>query len=91
MSCCRKQANPFHIAKRAGAAPDAAVGNAAHPGAGAPVLAQFEYVGTTGLTTSGPVSGRHYRFDRPGARVTVDARDARALATVRNLRLVKMA
>jgi hypothetical protein len=48
----------------------------------------FEYVGPTGLTAIGGVSGRRYRFDRPGARVIVDPRDRPSLAAVPNLRQV---
>lgn len=47
---------------------------------------QFEYVGSTALTTVGPVTGQRYRFERPRARVAVDARDANAIAAVPNLR-----
>jgi len=32
-----------------------------------------------------PVTGRYYRFDRPGARLTVDPRDSRWLLSVPNL------
>lgn len=46
----------------------------------------FEYVGNTALTAVGPVSGRHYRFERAGARVTVDPRDRPGLATIPHLR-----
>lgn len=48
----------------------------------------FEYVGTTGLTAFGPVTGRRYRFARPGARLPVDDRDAAAMAGVPALRRV---
>jgi hypothetical protein len=48
----------------------------------------FEYVGRTGMTIIGPVSGRRYRFDRPGARVPVDSRDRPSLAAIANLRQV---
>jgi hypothetical protein len=48
----------------------------------------FEYVGQTGLTVTGPVSGGSYRFDRPGARQAVDARDRAALANIQVLRAV---
>lgn len=34
----------------------------------------------------GPVSGRRYRFDRPGAREEIDLRDQPGLASVPNLR-----
>jgi len=48
--------------------------------------ATFEYVGRTGLTVRGPVTGRQYRFDRPGSRVEVDPRDRPSVAAVPMLR-----
>jgi hypothetical protein len=48
----------------------------------------FEYVGRTGLTVIGPISGKHYRFERPGARLVVDPRDQLSLAAVPKLRQV---
>jgi hypothetical protein len=48
----------------------------------------FQYVGRTRLTVIGPVTGRAYRFDRPGASLDVDFRDRRSLAVVPNLRQV---
>ncbi len=53
-----------------------------------PIRVFFEYTGRTGLTTTGPASGRRYRFDAPGARQEVDPRDRSALATVPHLRQV---
>lgn len=50
----------------------------------------FEYFGKTGLTVVGPISGNEYRFDRPGARVSVDIRDRRPVAAVPNLREVEL-
>jgi len=47
---------------------------------------RFEYLGATGLTVVGPVSGRQYRFAAPGARVAIDPRDRRALARIPGLR-----
>ncbi len=47
---------------------------------------EFEYTGTTALTVIGPYTGRRYRFNRPGARLTVDGRDAFALVHVPVLR-----
>jgi hypothetical protein len=41
------------------------------------------------MTVIGPVSGVRYRFDRPGARVEVDARDRALLASIRQLRQVR--
>lgn len=49
---------------------------------------RFEYVGSTGLTAVGPVTGKRYRFDRPGSRVLVDPRDAPSLAAVPHLRRI---
>ena len=46
----------------------------------------FEYVGATGMTVIGPATGRRYRFDRPGATVSVDPRDAPALTAVPRVR-----
>jgi hypothetical protein len=48
----------------------------------------FEYVGGTGLTVTGGVSGQRYRFDAPGARVVVDPRDRPSMALVPVLRQV---
>ena len=49
----------------------------------------FQYTGRTGLTVIGRETGSRYRFDSPGAVVTVDARDRLALVVVPNLRQVK--
>lgn len=46
----------------------------------------FEYVGATGMTVIGPATGRRYRFDRHGATLPVDRRDAPALNAVPNVR-----
>ncbi len=46
----------------------------------------FEYTGKTSLTVTGPMTRATYRFDGPGARAAVDARDSAALATIRALR-----
>jgi hypothetical protein len=48
----------------------------------------FEYVGKTGLTIVGAVSGRRYRFDRPGSRLPVDPVDKPSLAALTQLRRV---
>lgn len=60
----------------------------------APMTAQsstsvvFEYTGATGLTALGPITGVRYRFNRPGARIPVDVRDAQGLSAVPVLRRV---
>jgi hypothetical protein len=46
----------------------------------------FEYIGRTALTVLGPVSRMPYHFDRPGARMHVDPRDAQGLVGVPVLR-----
>lgn len=84
MSCCGKHraasaAPPPRI-------PTATTGNAAPPPRQTSVF--FEYVGRTGLTIVGPVSGRRYRFDAPGSRQPVDRADKPSLAAVRVLRQV---
>lgn len=49
----------------------------------------FEYAGNTGLTATGPFTGRRYRFDGTGAQVAVDARDVPSLLGIPNLRRVR--
>lgn len=51
----------------------------------------FQYVGSTALTVVGPATGRCYRFDRPGATLTVDLRDRATLAGIRSLRMQQVA
>ena len=46
----------------------------------------FQYVGRTGLSVIGPMSGKRYRFDRHGATIPADPRDRRSLAAVPGLR-----
>ncbi len=47
---------------------------------------EFEYVGATALTVTGPATGRRYRFEGPGAHMVVDPRDRPGLARVPKLR-----
>jgi hypothetical protein len=46
----------------------------------------LEYVGPTGLTVRGPVSGKTYRFSNSGTQLAVDARDASYLLAIPSLR-----
>ena len=46
----------------------------------------FEYVGMGAFAVIGAVTGIRYAFERPGARVEVDARDWRFLSTLPGLR-----
>ncbi len=63
---------------RAASQPQVRVGDSAY----------IRYFGKTGLTVTGPVSSRIYRFSANGAPVAVDARDVASLARVPNLRVV---
>ena len=46
----------------------------------------FQYVGRTGLTVIGPITGLRYRFEGPGEKLDVDPRDVRWLAGIPSLR-----
>jgi hypothetical protein len=50
-----------------------------------PSFQYFEYVGATGITAFGPVTGRRYRFASHGAIVAVDDRDAPSMSGVPNV------
>ncbi len=58
----------------------------------APVVSErpvtFEYTGKTALAVTGPLTHANYRFPEPGARVTVDAREAGSFAALPNVRRV---
>lgn len=49
----------------------------------------YQYIGKTGLTVIGTVTGKSYNFDKPGAITEIDPRDRPFLAAVPNLKLVK--
>ena len=51
-------------------------------------VAYFQYIGSSGLTVTGPMTGQRYRFDLPGAIVPVDLRDRASLAALTHLRQV---
>jgi hypothetical protein len=88
MSCCgksRAQAATGPTIPVAAGRPSRAEPRRAVP----QVAVYFEYVGGTGLTVQGPITGRKYRFSGPGQRVAVDGRDGPSLMAVPNLRSVK--
>ncbi len=91
MSCCGKKRAQFAAALSTGPA----TGRALPPAPPAAVATRsagpvvFEYGGPTGITALGPVTRRLYRFDRPHARVEVDARDALAIGAVPHLRRLR--
>ena len=49
---------------------------------------QLEYIGPTGLTARGRITGQIYRFLETGARAALDTRDAPSLLSVPQLRRV---
>ncbi len=46
----------------------------------------FKYSGKTSMIVIGGITGKRYRFDRPGTILTVDPRDRPSLSAVPNLR-----
>jgi len=44
--------------------------------------ALFEYTGKTGLTVTGSVTGRKYRFNNPGDKVFIHYKDMPAVKTI---------
>lgn len=45
----------------------------------------YQYNGATAMTVVGPLSGRRYRFDQPGAIVQVDSRDVPSMVGLPHL------
>lgn len=88
MGCCGKKREQFLAGVRTGPLSNAARTPFPHFQPARYERVFFEYLGNTGLTVVGPVTGKHYRFDRPGARVEVDLRDRRPLTTVPRLRQI---
>jgi hypothetical protein len=84
MSCCQGKRKQFHQSIRPESEP-APSSRFSQP-AVSRTLVYFEYTGQTGLTAVGPITGKRYRFDRPGAALAVDGRDAPSLSAVPNLR-----
>ena len=78
MACCGKN-RPVPQADASSAGP-------AMPSSRTPTARYFEYIGKTGLTVIGPVTGRRYRFERPGAVLAIDERDGPSMVGVPNLR-----
>ena len=86
MSCCGNQRSSIRAPRKAAGAgspppPPAPVGP---PRAGV----VLEYAGRGELLLVGHLSGRRYHFPRPGARLTVDAEDARRFSEIATLRPV---
>lgn len=97
MSCCGKMRASFQTTTQtmqaneaSRSAPSRESANNASPLRSVDVVTTyFEYTGSTGLTVQGPITGKRYRFSRPGARVGVDSRDAPSVAGAPNLNRVR--
>jgi hypothetical protein len=85
MPCCGKQRRQLQL--RPQTRPGAEVTSQPATAPKAQWGIRFRYTGKTGLTVYGP-SGRHYRFNEPGAIVEVEPTDAPALKTVPRLQQV---
>jgi len=88
MSCCGKQRGQFHSIVQTRQAFEPAPGTFPQPRPTRYAAVYFEYLGNTGLTVVGPITGKRYRFDGHGARAAVDLRDRLSLAAVPKLRQV---
>lgn len=84
MSCCGKHRQQFFAPARANPVSAAATDRQSFRTS----VAFFEYVGNTSMVVAGPVSGKRYHFEQPGARVAVDPVDKPSLAAVPHLRQV---
>ncbi len=92
MGCCGGKREQFHTQALSSQSyintePDQAMSPSPRP-----ILSNvvyFQYLGKTGLTATGPITGRRYRFDGPGAVASVDERDAPSITAIPNLKRVK--
>ncbi len=88
MSCCGKKREQFHGAAQTRQALEPAQSTTAQLRPTRYAVVYFEYLGATGLTVLGPITGKRYRFNGHGARVAVDLRDRPSMAAVPNLRQI---
>jgi hypothetical protein len=89
MACCGKKRTEATRESRVRRQAEASPNGGSGPRPVRNPVPTFQYVGKTGLTVRGPRSGKHYRFDRPGAVVAVDPVDSRALTAVTLLKQVR--
>ena len=89
MPCCGGKREELRARTMSHQTLDAFQGATSLPQAVSPGEVYFEYLGRTRLTVLGPITGRRYSFDGPGAIVPVDGRDEPSVAAVPNLRWVK--
>ena len=88
MACCGEKRRQFAQARSLSRAtrPEQGWSTAKREPSPRRSLVYFEYVGKTGMTVSGPVTSKRYRFNGNGAVVAVDVRDAPSLRTVPRLK-----
>jgi hypothetical protein len=79
MACCGQRQSQLPLR---GQLRSARTGVATQPS----LVLWFEYTGSTAMTVFGPATARYYRFDRPGARLPLDARDVPFLKGIPHLR-----
>lgn len=92
--CCNKQREQYQQLLSKQIAPSALLNRRRFQGPSSPVLSalqkpQFEYTGKTALTIVSPLTGKSYRFPRPGTRVEVETQDQVWLTSVPNLKRTK--
>jgi hypothetical protein len=85
MSCCGQNRQRIRELDSSQPMPGLSPADNRTPRAPSLSLVYFEYVGRTGLTVTGPITGKRYRFPKPGDKVAVDSNDAPSLAVVPNL------
>ena len=83
--CCGHQRASYRSNRSSGRSPDPSANRRAPLRQPPPWSDRYRYVGATALSVRGPISGRLYRFESPGAVLVVDRRDARSLAGVPGL------
>lgn len=88
MSCCGNRRAQLHGMVPSAISAPARIGPAL-PASAFQTPVYFEYLGTNGITVSGPVTGKAYIFQNHGDKVAVDARDARSVMQVPGLREVR--
>jgi len=86
--CCGKSRTQFRVGTTSFQAPRPMLAASGGPQFARYRGATFQYIGRTGLTVVGAVTGRQYRFDGPGSRVQVDPRDRSSVASIPILRPV---
>jgi hypothetical protein len=88
MSCCGNKRAEFQISQALDNRNNRTRPQPSQPTVRPPAKVFFEYSGQVPVRVVGAVSGNHYRFSGPGARLEIDARDRRSLAAIPKFRQV---